>query len=310
MSTAQKAGAQTRVLVASSELLVGHPVGILAGTEVVLEGEAAPQQLLRVVNHTALELGVKASVRDSGLELASEEAGAGAKASRAASLEGVGEVGYRLTTRGAELRLLLQGDACSMERTTIGGKPLVETDLCELHSRNSVDWPKEREEPPALELRALGGRREELAISGEGQVRLVLEYFPPNLELLARLAAQELEVAEHPYRADCAVITGKAPLQFELPRRVPSSRMGVALFIDGERVSGSRMKHREQVFSVPRRVELGLSPGAWIDPALRGVAPEDSQATVSLQLDDVMPPLPDYQLQTRTVREFLQRTDD
>ena len=88
-------------------------------------------------------------------------------------------------------------------------------------------------------------------------------------------------------------------MTFELPARIPSSRLGVALLLEGQRVPSSRMNYRGQVYSARGRVELGLSAGAWLDPRLRGEAPEGSDALVALELLDPIPAPADYHLPTR-----------
>jgi hypothetical protein len=70
------------------------------------------------------------------------------------------------------------------------------------------------------------------------------------------------------------------------------------------------MSYRGQVYSALGRVELGLSPGIWLDPELRSEEPQGSEAWVELELLDLMAAPVDYQLPTRAERALLERLDD
>ncbi len=266
-------------------------------------------QVVRVRNSTTSDLNVGLAATDATIEqLGLEPSASRVRSSRTVNLEGVGEVSFSASKRGASLQLSLQGTGCTTTTLWFGERSVSETDLCELNSRNSFDWPAGREAAAAFELRSEGGRRERILLSGSGEFELTLAFSPANPKLLSTLEAQGLAVREHSYRTDCAVISGSLPLEFELPLRVPSSRLGVALFVDGERVPGSELKYRGRLFSVPGRVELLLSPGTWLEPALRGSAPADARAAVEL-LDPVAP-LSSYDRLAPAERTFLQHQNE
>ncbi len=271
--------------------------------------QALPAQQLGVHNLTSRDLDLRLDAQMGGVERGGPGADTNTSPASPQTLPGLGEAVLRSSLRGDELRLVLQSPSLSLERLSIGSTPAASSDLCELAARTSASWPAGGE-PPALEVRGGGGRREELLIDTEGSFELLLEYFPPSADLLEVLARQGLDVHEHGLRAGCAVVRGEGAATFELPARIPSSRLGVALFFDGRRVPSDRMNYRGQVFSARGRIELGLSAGAWLDARLRGAAPEGSEAWVALELLDAIPAPTDYQLPTRAERALLERLDD
>lgn len=274
-----------------------------------LAPDGLPSQQLRVHNLTSRDLDLRLDARMGGVEPGEGEVSTPGRPVSPQTIPGFGEVVLKSSLRGDELRLVLQGPSLSLERLWIGALPAAQSDLCELAARTSASWPAGAP-TPVLEVRAGGGRREELHLATAGSFELVLEYFPPSDELLEVLERQGLDAREHGLRAGCAVVRGEGAATFELPARIPSSRLGVALFVDGQRIPSSQMSYRGQVYSALGRVELGLSPGIWLDPELRSEEPQGSEAWVELELLDLMAAPVDYQLPTRAERALLERLDD
>jgi hypothetical protein len=233
----------------------------------------------------------------------------GQASSRGASLEGPGNLVFELSQRGTGLRLVLQGPACTPEGVRIGSTSLADSDICELQDKHGVDWPVDPETVAILEVRSLGGRRERVIVATGGEVRLLIEYFPPNRDLWTTLEGQGLEISEHATRADCVEVRGAGPFEFDLPARVPRERLGLALFVAGERVPAEQINYRGQRFAVRGRLELLFSPGIWLAPELCAAVSDSAVAPIAIELLDPVARSGGHKKQPRAERAFLRRLD-
>lgn len=213
--------------------------------------------------------------------------------------------------RGVDLVLSLTRAGLGEADCTIAGKPLLDTDLPVLLARRSPPWPEDVE-PPALDLRPKGSREVELVVPGpEGaEVRLVVESFPPEGSPYQPVEGDGLEIAPHPYRWGATVVRGVAPLTAVIPRRPSSTRLGIALFVDGERVPAARMRYDDCCFRAPDELELGFGAAIWVEPAYRGAPDPDGTELVAIELRDPLPPRENYTPPTPAERALLQRLDD
>lgn len=299
-------GASARWAFFARKMRVNAPAvaGVFPLPELQL-GEAPPTQKVRVESRVARQLDVELDAP----AVETEASGAARERDAVVSFELPGEVTYTPASRGAGARLVLQGAACASGRVWLGARRFEETDLCELHPRSAPDWPEAANEP-ALDVRSLGGRRERVVVGGQGEVELVLEQHPPQAGFLEHFTRLELDASEHPLRPGAVVVRGEAPLEFDLPDRVPSVRLGVALRLEGARVPGERIRYRGRVFRLSGRLELLLSPGVWLDPRLRGGAPESEEVWAAIELLDELPAKTSTYRLTPAEREYLARSDD
>ena len=187
--------------------------------------------------------------------------------------------GFQLRLQHDDLFQLVPGDV------RLGATTLARSDVPELIGSRSPDWPENAIVGPLLDLqqgprRTLEGRVEAQA---GAQVELLVELFPEDLELAEGIACSEGTVERHPLRPGAAWIRATGPVEFTLPTRSPSTRLGVVLRLDGVRQPSSRMRYLKRVLSAPDVLELGFSPGTWLDPELR--APEQGLAGGRLGID-------------------------
>lgn len=214
--------------------------------------------------------------------------------------------------RGVNLRLVLEQDGLTEEKLLFGGRPFVETDVPLLLARSAPEWPEATDEVPApeplLDLQPTRGRRVKLAIPSTGEVRLLVELFPADEGLLGELQGSGASVRAHDFRPGAVWIEGPAPLELELPPKLPSARLALAFFLDGRRVPSSAIRYEQRFFGAPGELELLIGAGAWNDPELRGRL-EDPKA-IAVELHDPIPPPADYRLPTREERAFLRQLGD
>jgi len=187
--------------------------------------------------------------------------------------------GFHLRLQHGDLFQLVPGDV------RLGATTLARTDVPELIGSRSADWPENAIVGPLLDLQQGPGRTLQGRIDAQpgAQVEFLVELFPEDLEFAEGIACPEGTVERHPLRPGAAWIRATGPVEFTLPARSPSTRLGVVLRLDGIRQPSSRMRYLKRVLSAPDVLELGFSPGTWLDQELR--APERGLAGGRLGID-------------------------
>lgn len=213
--------------------------------------------------------------------------------------------------RGVDLALALAREGLDETDLSIAGKPLLETDLPVLLARRSPLWSQDAEEP-ALDLRPKSSRELELVVPGPAGagVELVVESFPPEGAPDQPVSGNGIEVEAHAFRWGATLVRGQAPLTAVIPRRPSSTRLGIVLFLDGERVPAARMRYDDRCFRSPDELELGFGAAIWVDPAYRGAPRTEGTETVAIELHDPVPPRDDYTPPTPAERALLERLDE
>jgi hypothetical protein len=214
--------------------------------------------------------------------------------------------------RGVDLLLRFALEGVREEDLSIAGRQFKRFDIPVLLARQSPPWTDEDGEP-ALNLRPVAGRRIELVVAGpEGaEVDLIVETFPPGTLLPEKLSGTGFDVEPHPLRPGAVRVLGRVPLTVVLPPRSPSSRLGIVLSLNGERVAADRMRYGDRRYCASDELEIGFGAGVWIDPAYRGGGFEFERTKgIEIVLRDPFAPSTEYQPPTPAERELLERLDE
>jgi|GEM_PF-2255141 len=173
----------------------------------------------------------------------------------------------------------------------------------------SMEWPEDAMQDPNLDLQPAGGRRLAGTIRAgmRDRVQILVEYFPADPHLADGIEVESGGVERHAQRPGAAWIRGNGFMSFVLPPQPPSSRLGLALWVAGERVGGSRIRYIDRTFTAPDVLELGFSDGAWLDLDFVGEGEPMFRPRVALSLVDTDPPPAGVRVPSPEALEYLSR---
>ncbi|MFT7668585.1 MAG: hypothetical protein ACI8X5_001279 [Planctomycetota bacterium] len=179
----------------------------------------------------------------------------------------------------------------SFEWMAIGGQNFEQADVPFLLAPKSEDWPKNTLTGPLLDLQSIGGRRMsgKFSTKPNQRIELLVELFPADLEFANGIKVESGGITPHEFRPGAVWLRGSGYMEFELPPRSPSSRLGLVLRVDGKRIVNTRIRYLKRIFGNPDTRELGISSGVWLDPDLVGAGKHLFEPQLSIVLLDDLP---------------------
>jgi hypothetical protein len=204
---------------------------------------------------------------------------------------------FGFSARGAEFIVRLKHPQMfylGMDDLVLGTTSLGDSDVPTLLAGQSKPWPKHSLTGPLLDFNKHGGRRlrGKVQASAEVEVELQVTHFPHEPGWMAAIESGEARLEAHPLQPGVAILRAKGSFEFLLPPSAASSRLGVVLRLNGERVSASRMRYLGRSFVATNALDLCFSSASWLTDSFRAAPSSGTNSAIHLQLIDSMALLP------------------